>query len=76
MFREPEGGQIFDMDRLVAVQTDYDEVKTNIQKGYGAKDTYGPLSSVNPPISVAAPKPLLSDMDSISFLPTKIHSFA
>ena len=34
------------------------------------------LSIVNPPISGAAPKPLSSNMDSRSFLPTKTTSFA
>ena len=33
------------------------------------------ISSANPPISVAAPKPLSSNMDSISVLPTKTPSF-
>ena len=48
----------------------------DVQKGSSAKDTSGPLSSVNSPISVAAPKPLSSDMDSSSVFPTKTTSFA
>ena len=41
----------------------------------GAKDISGPFSSVNPPISVAAQKPLSYDMNSRSILPTKTPSF-
>ena len=76
MFREPEGGKFFDTDFLVAASTDADEVKMVVPKGYSIKDNSEPLSSVNPPISVAAPKPLSSNMDSGSVLPTKIPSFA
>ena len=76
MFREPEGAKLFETDRLAASKTDADEVKMDVQNVYGAKDTSGPLSSTNPNISVAAPKPLSSNMDSRSFLPTKIPSFS
>ena len=48
----------------------------DVQKGSGAKDTYGPLSSANPLISGAAPKPLTSNMDSRSVFPTKTPFFA
>ena len=48
----------------------------DVPKGYGAKDTAGPLYNANPPVSVAAPKPLSSDMDSRSIFPIKITSFA
>ena len=37
-----------------------------VQNGSGAKDTYGPFSSANSPILVAAPNPLSSNMDSRS----------
>ena len=76
MFRETEGTKLFDTDHLAAAPTDADEMKMDAQKGYGVKDTYGPFSSVNPPISVAAPKPLSSNMDSRYVLPTKLPSFA
>ena len=69
-----KGKKLFEMDRLAAAPTDADEVKMDAPKCYGAKDTSGPLSSVNPPISVAAPKPLSSNMKSRSVLPTKIPS--
>ena len=36
----------------------------DVQDGSGDKDTSGTLSSANPPISVAAPKPLSSNIDS------------
>ena len=58
MFRESEGKKIVEADRLSATLTDADEVKMDIPKGSDAKDNYGPLSSVTPLISVAAPKPL------------------
>ena len=76
MFREPKGTKVFDTDRFAAAPTDADEVRMDVQKDSDAKDTSGPLSSVNPPISVTAPKPLSSYMDSISVLPTKETSFA
>ena len=62
MFRESEGTKVFDMDRLADAPTDADKVKMDFQKGYGTKDTSVNLSNVNPPISVAAPKPLSSSM--------------
>ena len=68
--------KVFETDSLAAAPNDSDEVKIDIQKVYGAKDTYSPLSSTNPPISVAAPKPLSSIMDSRSFFSTKTPSFA
>ena len=77
MIREPEVENVFDTDKLASDPTNADEVKMDTQKGYGAKDTSGTLYSVNPPVSVAAPKPLSlsSNMDSRSFFPTKISSF-
>ena len=51
------------MDCLSAAPTDADEVKMDVKKVYGAKDTSGPLSSANPPNSVATPKSLSSNMD-------------
>ena len=56
MFREPEEKKMFEMDNLVAASTESDELNIDIQKNSGTKDTSGPLSSVNPPISVASPK--------------------
>ena len=56
--------------------TDADDVNMDVQKGSSSKETSGPFSSANPPISVAAPKPLSSNMDSIYVLPTKTPSFA
>ena len=76
MFREPEGTKVLETDFSAAAPTDAYEVNMDVQKGSGAKDTSGPLSSANPPISVAAPKPLSSNMDSRYVLPTKIPSFA
>ena len=52
------------------------EVKMEIKKGSGANDTSGTLYSSNLPISLAAPKPLSSNMDSRSVLPTKTPSVA
>ena len=75
MYREPKGKKIVETDRLTTPTVDADEAKMDVQKGCGAKDTSGPFFSKNPPISVAAPKPLPSDMDSRSFLPTKTPSF-
>ena len=60
---------------LEAAPTDYDEVNMDVQKVDGAKDTSGTFSSANPPISVAAPNPLSSNMESRYFLPTKTTSF-
>ena len=48
----------------------------DVQDGSGDKDTSGTLSSANPPISVAAPKPLSSNMESRSVFLTKIPSFS
>ena len=76
MFREPEGKRVFETDNLAAAPTNADEVKIYIQKCYGSRDTSGTLSSVNPPVSVVATKPLSSNMDSIYFLSTKIPSLA
>ena len=76
MFSETEVTNLFDTDHLEPAPTYAHEVNMDAQKDYGATYTYGPLSSVNPPISVAAPKPLLSNMDSRSVLPTKLPSFA
>ena len=56
MLREPEGKKIFDTDFLVAAPTNANEVKMDVSKGSGSKDTSGTLSSDNPPILVAAPK--------------------
>ena len=58
MFREPEGTKVVETDCLAAAPTNADEVKMDVQKGSGAKDTSGPLSIVNPPSSVAARKQL------------------
>ena len=54
MFREPEKTKLVETDILATAPTDDDEVSMDVQKCYGAKDTSGPLSSANPPISVAA----------------------
>ena len=43
MFREPEGGKVFETDNLEADLTNDDEVKMDIQKGCGARDNSGPL---------------------------------
>ena len=76
MFGVPEGTKLVETAHLADAPTDADEVNMDIQKGSGAKDTSGTLSSMNPPISVAALKPLSSNMDSRSILPTKTPSFA
>ena len=47
-----------------------------MSKFLGARDNSGPMTIMNPPISVAAPKPLSSYMDSRFVLPTKTPSFA
>ena len=75
MFREPEGTKLFETDNLAAASTNADEVKMYIKKGSGSKDIYGHFPIKNPPISVAAPKPLSSNMDSRSVFTTKIPSF-
>ena len=64
MFMEPEETKVFETDCLAAAPNNSDEVKMDVKKGYGAKDTPGPLSSVNLPISVAAPNTLSSNIDS------------
>ena len=61
---------------FTAALADANELNMDIQNVYGTKDTSGPLSSVNPPISVAAPKPLSYNMDSRYVFPKKIPSFA
>ena len=76
MFREPERENVFEIDISAAALTDADEIKMGVQKDYGTKDTSGVFSSANPPISVPAPKPISSDMDSRSIFPTKTPSFA
>ena len=58
VFREPEETRLFEMYNLEDASNDADEVNMYVQKCSGAKDTSGPLSSANPPKSVAAPKPL------------------
>ena len=68
--------KLFDTYRLSAAPTNNDEVNMDVQRGYCVKDTTGPVSSANPPISVVAPKPLSSNMEPRSVLPTKITSFA
>ena len=68
--------KVFDKDCLEVATTDDDEVKTDVQKGSSAMDTSRPLSSANPPISVTAPKPLSSNMDSRYVFPTRTNSFA
>ena len=68
--------KVVETDFLAAAPTDADEVKMGVQNNSGAKDTSGPLSSVNPPISVSAPKPLSSNMESRYVFTTKIPSFA
>ena len=75
MFREPKGKNLFYMDRLSAATSEADEVNMDVQKGSGAKDTSVPLYSANHTISVAAPKPLSSNMVSRYVLPTKKPSF-
>ena len=59
MLSKQEGKKIFDMDVLAADTTNADGDKMYSPKGSGDKDTYGPLSSVNPPISVASPKQII-----------------
>ena len=76
MFKVPEGGKVVETGSLSYASTDVDEVNINVQKVYGVKDIYGTLSSANPPIPIAAQKPLLSYMDSRYFLPTKTASFS
>ena len=63
------------MDSLSAALTDADDVKIDVQKSSGAKDTSETLSSANPPILVAATNPLSSIMDSRYGLTTKTLCF-
>ena len=67
---------LFETYSLASAPTNADEVKMDVQKSYGVKGTSGPLFSVNPPISVAAPKTISPNIDSGSVFPTKIPSFA
>ena len=71
-----KGQKVFYTDHLAYAPTNYDEVKMDVQKGCGEKDTSGPLSSLNPPISVAASKPPSSNMNSRYFLPTQTPYFS
>ena len=64
------------MDILSTNPTDADEVKMDSPKGSGTKDTSGPFSGANPPISVATPKQLTYNMDSRYSSPTKTPYFA
>ena len=66
----------FDTDHLASSQKKSDGLKTDFPKVYGSKDTSRPLSSVNLPISVAAPNPISSNMDSRYVFPTKTPYFA
>ena len=73
MFKESEETKVVEMYPLEDSLNDADKVNMDVQKRSGTKDTSVPLPSVNSPISVAAPKPLSSNMNSGSVLPT-IHS--
>ena len=42
MFWELEGGKVFETDILAASPTNADEVYIDVQKYYGARNTYGP----------------------------------
>ena len=48
--RELEGTKVVEMDRLAAASNDADEVKINVWKGFGDKDTSDNVSGENPPI--------------------------
>ena len=76
MFRELEGKKVFETDHLAADLKNADEAKIDVQKGSDAKDTSGPLSSANLPISVVAPKLLSSNMDPRYVFPIKTPYFA
>ena len=77
VFRELEGGGgVFETNNLVAAPNDADELKMGIPRCSGAKYNHWPLFSANPSISVSSPKPISSNMDSRSVLPTKIPSFS
>ena len=73
--REPLGKYLFETDCLATALINNDELNMDVQKGCDAKYTSGTLSSANPPILVASPKPLSSHMGSRSILTTKISSF-
>ena len=75
MFREQERTKLVDTDNLAAAPTNADEVKINVRKCSGSKDSYGDFTSMNTPISGASPKPFSSNMDSRSIFPTKTPSF-
>ena len=60
MLRESEGKKLFETGCLADAPTNSDEVNIDFQKGSGTKDTSGPFSVANPPISVAAAKQLSS----------------
>ena len=49
MIKKVEGTKVFETDNLEAAPTNDYEVNMDIQKGSGAKDISGPLSSTNPP---------------------------
>ena len=66
--------KIVETDFLLAAPNDDDEVKMNVQKVLVPRIILG-LSSFISPVSLAPPKPLSSNMDSISVLPTKKPSF-
>ena len=76
MFKEPVGTKVFDAACLAEAPTYNYELKMDVQKASVTKDTYGPLSSANSPVSVVAPKPLSSNIDSRYFYPNKITSIA
>ena len=59
-------GKVVDTHFLEEATTNSYEVNMVVQNGCVTKDTSVILSSVNPPISVAAPKSLSSNMDSIN----------
>ena len=56
---------VIETDHLETPLKNDDKAKIDVQKGYGDKDTSRFFYSANPPILVAAQKPLSSDMDSI-----------
>ena len=76
MFRESEGIKLFETDCLSAAPTNDDEVNIDVQKVYGRKYDYGPLSIGNHLISVPERKPLSLYMESRYVLPNKILYFA
>ena len=50
VFREPEGEKLLETDNVASAPTNANEVKMDIRKVYGAKDTSRPLYSLNTPI--------------------------